>query len=138
VQADPVNSLDDLMRQMATVDTVVATRYHNVLCALKLAKPTLSIGYALKNDVLMAEMGLGEFCQHADSFDVDRLISQFTELESRRDELTREMAARNAANRAKLDDQFATLNTVLFPGFWRVSQVVAAGAVNASVPDEIG
>lgn len=131
VQADPVNSLDDLMRQMATVDTVVATRYHNVVCALKLGKPTLSIGYALKNDVLMAEMGLGAFCQQADSFDVDRLISQFTELDSRRDELTPEMAARNAANRAKLDDQFATMNEVLFPGFRSASQ--AAAMANVSI-----
>ena len=71
------------MQQLASVDTVVATRYHNVLCALKLAKPTLSIGYAPKFDALMAEMGLAEFCQSARSLDVDRLIKQFTELESR-------------------------------------------------------
>ncbi len=139
VQADPVNSLHDLMRQMATVDTVVATRYHNVLCALKLAKPTLSIGYAAKNDVLMAEMGLGEFCQHADSFGVHQLISRFTELDLRRDELSRKIAARNAANRAKLDDQFATLNVVLFPHFRPASQVVAADeAAITSAPEEAG
>jgi polysaccharide pyruvyl transferase WcaK-like protein len=65
VVAEPASTLQDLMRQMAAVDTVVATRYHNVLCALKLSKPTLSIGYATKNDVLMAGMGLGEFCQSA-------------------------------------------------------------------------
>ena len=31
----------------------------------------------------MADMGLAEFCQFASSLDVDRLIEQFTELESR-------------------------------------------------------
>src|SRR4029077_11332368 len=46
--AEPVSSLEELMQRLACVDTVVATRYHNVLCALKLAKPTLSIGYAAK------------------------------------------------------------------------------------------
>ena len=48
VIAEQVSSLDELMRQIASVDTVVASRYHNVLCALKLAKPTLSVGYAAK------------------------------------------------------------------------------------------
>ena len=33
------------------------------VCAVKLAKPTVSIGYAAKSDAIMAEMGLGEFCQ---------------------------------------------------------------------------
>ena len=46
--------------QTALVDTVVATRYHTIVCALKLAKPTVSIGYAEKCDVLMADMGLSE------------------------------------------------------------------------------
>jgi len=48
-----------------------------VLCALKLGKPTLAIGYAKKNDVLMAEMGLDGFCQEARAIDVDRLVTQF-------------------------------------------------------------
>ena len=78
VIAEPVSSLDELMRQIASVDTVVASRFHNVLCALKLAKPTLSVGYAEKFDVLMAEMGLAEFCQSAHSLDAGRLIEQFT------------------------------------------------------------
>ena len=71
------------MREMAPVGTVVAIRYHNVICALKLCKPTISIGYATKHDLLMADMGLSEFCQFANTLDVDRLIEQFTELESR-------------------------------------------------------
>ena len=37
--ADPMRSLHDLMRQMAETDVVVATRYHNIVCALKLGKP---------------------------------------------------------------------------------------------------
>jgi polysaccharide pyruvyl transferase WcaK-like protein len=68
------------MAQIAETDVVVATRYHNVVCALKLGRPTLSIGYATKNDELMAEMGLGEFCQHIERLDVDMLITQFCKL----------------------------------------------------------
>lgn len=115
VVAEPVSDLQDLMRQMATVDTVVATRYHNVLCALKLSKPTLSLGYAAKNDVLMASMGLAEFCQAARSVDFERLTGQFTTLESRREQLVATMRERNRANLVRLDHQFTALSVTLFP-----------------------
>ncbi len=114
VIAEPVSSLGELMRQIASVDTVVASRFHNVLCALKLAKPTLSVGYAAKFDVLMAEMGLAGFCQSAGSLDIDRLIEQFTDLESRSAQLKQMMTERTAANERLLDHQFATLSALLF------------------------
>ena len=65
LDAAHVRTFADLTSAMAPVGTVVATRYHNVMCALKLAKPTISIGYAQKNLSLMADMGLAEFCQSA-------------------------------------------------------------------------
>jgi polysaccharide pyruvyl transferase WcaK-like protein len=113
--ADPVTSLDELMREMVSVGTIVAIRYHNVLCALKLGKPTLSLSYAKKHDLLMADMGLSEFCQFANTLDVDRLIEQFTELQSRSAELTQTMAERNAEKARLLDKQFAELSAMLFP-----------------------
>jgi polysaccharide pyruvyl transferase WcaK-like protein len=79
------HSLHDLMAQIASVDIVVATRFHNVLCALKVGKPTISLGYAEKNDVMMAAMGLSEFCQHVERFDVDVLIQQFNKLIGQRE-----------------------------------------------------
>ena len=87
---------------MAPVGMVVATRYHNVMCALKLCKPTISLGYSRKFISLMTDMGLAEFYQFADSLDVDRLIEQFKELEGRHTELQQQMADRNAANRRSL------------------------------------
>ena len=113
--ADPVTSLDELMREMAPVGTIVAIRYHNVLCALKLCKPTLSLSYARKHDLLMADMGLSEFCQFANTFDVDRLIEQFTALQGRSSQLSQAMAERNAEKARLLDQQFAELSRLLFP-----------------------
>jgi polysaccharide pyruvyl transferase WcaK-like protein len=113
--AEPVASLAELMREMAPVGTVVAIRYHNVLCALKLCKPTLSLSYARKHDLLMADMGLSEFCQVANTFDVDRLIEQFKELQGRSDQLSQAMAERNADKARLLEQQFARLSAVLFP-----------------------
>jgi polysaccharide pyruvyl transferase WcaK-like protein len=122
--AEPVTSMQELMREMTPVGTVVATRFHNVLCALKLSKPTISIGYASKHDRMMADMGLSEFCQPARSLDVDRLIEQFTELQKRSAELRKAMAERNEEKVRRLGQQFALLNTLLFPA---AGQVSAAG-----------
>jgi polysaccharide pyruvyl transferase WcaK-like protein len=110
VVAEPALTLQELMTQLATVQTVVATRYHTVLCALRLAKPTLAVGYAPKFAPLMAEMGLGEFTQPAQSLDADLLIKQFTELEGQAARLAPTVAERNAANEALLRRQFALLS----------------------------
>jgi polysaccharide pyruvyl transferase WcaK-like protein len=103
------SSYPELIREMTPVGMVVATRYHNVMCALKLCKPTISLGYSRKFISLMTDMGLAEFHQFADSLNVDRLIEQFKELESRRAELQQQMAERNAVHKQSLADQFAML-----------------------------
>lgn len=115
VIAEPVFSFADLTRAMAPVSSVVATRYHNVICALKLGKPAISLGYAAKNTELMADMGLSEFCQQAHDLDFDQLIAQFTEMERRAPELRATIAARVAANAERAAAQFTQLSGLLFP-----------------------
>lgn len=112
----PAASYAELMQAMAPCGIVVATRYHNVMCALKLCKPTISLGYSRKFVALMASMGLAEFALSANSPDVDQLIALFKETENRQAELRQQLAERNAANRQSLDDQFAVLSALLFPG----------------------
>ncbi len=85
--AERANSYAELMRLMAPVGTVIATRYHNVMCALKLCKPTISLGYSRKFVALMTDMGVPEFSLFADSFDVAQLIEQFEEVKKRHAEL---------------------------------------------------
>jgi polysaccharide pyruvyl transferase WcaK-like protein len=109
----PTATLSDLLREMSSVDTVVATRYHNVLSALKAARPTLSIGYATKNDVLMAEFGLAEFCQSIKELDVAVLRDQFTELESRSPAVIETLTKQNAVLADRLAHQFAALGEVI-------------------------
>jgi polysaccharide pyruvyl transferase WcaK-like protein len=123
----------ELIREMAPVGTVVAIRYHNVICALKLCKPTISLGYSRKFISLMADMGLAEFNQFADSFDADRLIEQFKELEGRHTELQQQMAERNAAHRQGLADQFTLLSRLLLP----TSTPVHAGAADELARSEL-
>jgi len=118
LMAEPPTTFSDLSRSMAPVSCVIATQYHNVMCSLRLGKPTISLGYARKNLVLMEEMGLGEFCQSANSLDFDLLIKQFMELEARAPELCRAIADRNLVNARLLDRQFDQLDGLLFPGSW--------------------
>ncbi len=114
VVADPVVTFADLMGAMEPAGTVVATRYHNVVCALMLSKPTISIGYAEKNAVLMAGAGLAEYCQSVDSLDVERLIAQFTQLERHAARLRQRVTEGNAAKVPLVEDQLAELSAVLF------------------------
>lgn len=114
ITAERVNSYAELIKLITPVGTVVATRYHNVMCALKLCKPTISLGYSRKFVALMTGMGVAEFNQFADSFDVAYLIEQFETVEKQHTELQLEMAARNAANKLALDEQFAVIDAELF------------------------
>ncbi|WP_236789692.1 polysaccharide pyruvyl transferase family protein [Amycolatopsis sp. GM8] len=114
VSASSASSLDAIMREMSTVDSVVATRYHNVLCALKVCKPTISVGYAAKNEALMDGMGLGEYCLSARRVVIAQLVERFTSLERRAGELTMTLGERNAAEEQRIKHQFAALSA-LFP-----------------------
>ena len=77
VVAEHAQSLTEVMRQIGETELLVATRFHNVVCGLMMGKPVISLSYARKNDVLLADMGLGDFCQHIETFDLERLKAQF-------------------------------------------------------------
>ncbi|MGB8943423.1 MAG: polysaccharide pyruvyl transferase family protein [Streptomyces sp.] len=115
VTASDAASLADLMKEMAGADTVVATRYHNLICALKTGTPTLALSYAAKSDALMTEMGLAAYRHPAREVDADRLLEQFRELEKRSAELRRTLTERNAVATRRLERQFTALTAALFP-----------------------
>jgi polysaccharide pyruvyl transferase WcaK-like protein len=106
VVAESVSKFSDVTRAMQPLGTVVAIRFHNVLCALKLSKPTLALGYSSKHDSLMDYMGVSEFCQPARSANADELIVKFKELEGRAHELAQSLLERNAATAPPLHDLF--------------------------------
>lgn len=115
VIAEPASSLTELTQQIASVDTVVATRYHNVLYALLLAKPTLALGYAAKHEFLMADAGLSGFCLPCKSLDVNQMIERFRELESQSGQLAQTIKERIASKAQLVDRQFAEMSAALFP-----------------------
>ena len=115
VVAEPVSSLADVMRELAMASTVVASRYHNVVGALRLSRPTISLGYSAKHEALMAGMGVPEFCQPANPLDVDLLIERFNELESQSTRIRQVLKERNLASEQRADEQFTALSALLFP-----------------------
>jgi polysaccharide pyruvyl transferase WcaK-like protein len=122
VVAAAVSSYADIMRALLPVSSVVAIRYHNVLCALQLSKPTIAISYSPKHDVAMAEMGLPEFCMAVNALDVSELIKLFTDLESRSADLRQTLAERNADKKRLVGDLFAELSARLFTPAERSSE----------------
>ncbi|MFI6014533.1 polysaccharide pyruvyl transferase family protein [Streptomyces sp. NPDC051243] len=115
VTAPEVASLADLMKEMAAAGTVVATRYHNLVCALKVGAPTLALSYAAKSDALMDRMGLAAYCHPAREIHADRLLEQFRDLEKRSAELRQTLTDRNLAATRQLHIQFRELTAALLP-----------------------
>ncbi|MEU0673803.1 polysaccharide pyruvyl transferase family protein [Streptomyces sp. NPDC006172] len=115
VTAAEAASLDGLTKEAAAADTVVATRYHNLVCALKAGTPTLALSYAAKSDALMDRMGLGAYRHPARQIDSDRLLEQFRALEKHAAELRRTLAERNFAVARRVEQQFTALTAALFP-----------------------
>jgi polysaccharide pyruvyl transferase WcaK-like protein len=113
---EQITALPELLHQIAATDMVVATRFHNIVGALMMNKPTISLGYAKKNDVLMAEMGLGAYCQHIESFDVDQLIQHFTDLEAKAPELYALMQEKNQQYNQALNAQYAQVTGATVSG----------------------
>jgi polysaccharide pyruvyl transferase WcaK-like protein len=79
-----------------------------------LSKPTISISYATKNDILMEGMRLAEFRQPIQSLDVQRLTEQVRALEARASRLESDMHAKNAEYVDQLEQQNAVLTATLF------------------------
>lgn len=108
------STYSELLENLNLCGAVVGTRYHNVVAALKLSKPTIAIGYSRKFGALMDTMGMSDYTEYVSELDVDRLIFKFKEIETRRAELSAELLRRNAANSESQAQQFAVLSARFF------------------------
>ncbi len=114
VSVSKADSLDAVMTEMAQAEVVVASRFHNIICALKMRRPTVSLGYADKNERLLAEFGLGGFDQPVESFDVDLLVSQMAEVRRRQPSVEPVMVSALHRYDQELEDQFRRLSADFF------------------------
>lgn len=107
------NSLAEIMEEITPVDIAVVSRYHNLVCALKLGRPTISLGYALKNDNLMRSFGQRAFCHHIETFDVDLVRDQVHMIMGKSEVLRRELESSNRHLQEQLSMQKAYLKSTL-------------------------
>ena len=105
----PATSAEQLLAQLAGTDIVVATRFHNILLALLLNKPVISISFHHKCASLMEEMGLSAYCHDINHMDAGRLIEQFQDLERNADKLKPLIRQRVEQSRKALDEQYSLI-----------------------------
>ncbi len=114
VVAEPVSTFSDIMRALEPLGALVATRFHNLVAAVMLSKPTIAVGYSPKHSSLMSDMGLAEFSYSVQSLQVGALTEQFLEMERRSEQLQKSLSIRTAEKAALLERQFDELDAVVF------------------------
>ncbi|HEV7609475.1 MAG TPA: polysaccharide pyruvyl transferase family protein [Steroidobacteraceae bacterium] len=107
--APTIHSYADVLREIAACDLIVATRFHNILKSFLLARPAVSIGYAAKNDTLMNDMGLGQYCHGIESFEPEKVIAQVREIAALPQPPVATMVRKVTEYRRVLADQFDRL-----------------------------
>jgi len=109
VIAEEITSVEALLEQISQTDVVIASRFHNVLCALMMKRPVISIGYHEKNDLLMAEFGMSDYCQFIETLDVEQLKKQFEDSLAHHALLTEGISERLSERRLLLATQYSEL-----------------------------
>jgi polysaccharide pyruvyl transferase WcaK-like protein len=106
---EPISSSEDVLAQLAATDIVVSARFHNVLLALMLDKPAISLSYHEKFAALVAGVGLPECCHDIDRLDVRTVTAQIVDLEKRADDLRPQIHRKVEEYRVSLDEQYARI-----------------------------
>jgi polysaccharide pyruvyl transferase WcaK-like protein len=106
---EPISSVADVLSQLAASDMVVSARFHNVLLALMLDKPVVSLSYHKKFASLVAGVGLPEYCHDIDHLDVDRLTGHIVELEKRAGKLMPHVRQKVEEYSNALEEQYARI-----------------------------
>ncbi len=73
----------ELMAAVASVEVVVASRYHNVVCALRCGTPVVALAYAAKHRELLAQLGLESLAHDIRHLDPERLVGQVDAVHAR-------------------------------------------------------
>src|SRR5262249_9654488 len=112
---EPAHSVSDLLRQIASTDLVVATRFHNVIFALMCGKPVISLSFHDKCASLMGAAGLTAYCLRFDQLTPQTLIERFCELVRNREALKSHIAGKMQEFRTALDEQYTVIVDSISP-----------------------
>ncbi len=101
-----IETHEDVFKVISRCDLVIATRFHNVLKSLLLNRPVISIGYGKKNDDLMTEMGMSNYCHHIEHFDVSNVLDQVESLANMAEPPNKQVMQKLPEYRQTLENQF--------------------------------
>ncbi len=106
---EQINSVDELMLHLSTIDIVVASRFHGVLLPLLSCKPTLAISYHPKIDMLMKDIGQSEYCLGINDFDVEALKEKFVDLQANFESVKEQLCKKTQEYKTDLNQQYEYL-----------------------------
>jgi polysaccharide pyruvyl transferase WcaK-like protein len=101
-------TLEALMVEMGAAEVAVVSRFHNLVCALAVGTPAVSLSYAGKSARLLEEVGLDRLVQPMEAFDVELLLAQLDRARAARPALettVKEVAGRYAEELAEQLDR---------------------------------
>ena len=106
---EPVFTVKQLLSQIAAIDFLVTSRFHNLVLALMLNKPVVCLSDHGKLDSLMTEIGLTEYCLPLANLDFDDLIDRLVKLEKNAEALRPYIKQKTEEYRRTLDEQYSLI-----------------------------
>jgi polysaccharide pyruvyl transferase WcaK-like protein len=113
VETREMGAIDAVMDAIAGTELVIATRFHNVVAALMMNRPVISLGYAAKNQDLLERMGLKELSFGVEDFEPDAVAEKVDGVLANAKAHRKNLSFRNAEYRALLHDQYERVGPVL-------------------------
>ncbi len=107
---EPVFTVKQLLSQIAAVDFLVTSRFHNLVLALMLNKPVVCLSDHGKLDSLMTEIGLTDYCLPLANLDFDDLIDRLVKLEKNAEALKLYIKHKTEEYRRTLDKQYSLIS----------------------------
>ena len=104
-----VETVDDLVATISTLDLVVSGRFHGILLAFLLAKPVVGLSYQSKIDELMRDAGQEAYVLSTERLNTPSLIACFEQLLSKRMGIAVRLEAQARRCRLAVELQFDTL-----------------------------
>jgi polysaccharide pyruvyl transferase WcaK-like protein len=106
LQGNPIQSIDDLLSEIARADLVIANRYHGILLSLALNKPVLGVAYHAKSRELLEQAGQGDYVLNVADFRTEDLIEKIKAMHANAAQIKKEIASRIAPLHEALEEQY--------------------------------
>jgi polysaccharide pyruvyl transferase WcaK-like protein len=103
----PINTLNELITSISSMDYVVATRYHGVVLSFAINKPVLGIAYQPKTVDLMNSFGQKDFAIDIADLRIEEMRRRFEMLELNTEKACKQIRQEAVSYRKIIVDQYA-------------------------------